>query len=315
MKLNHGLHMNKTIVVLVLSLIMPATALAEESNRPSESIAATENKIDPYEPYNRFMFNINDKADTYVLKPVAQGYRKVTPKPVRIGVNNFFDNLRDVVSFGSNLLRLDIKRASEDLVRVGVNTTFGLGGLINIANAGGIPDNKNNLGDTFASWGWKNSHYFVYPLTGPSTVRDSVGQTIVASYPVSNAVLEKPAQRLAATVVNGVSTREQLLDLTDSLDDAAIDKYAYTRDIFMQMRNRQLGIQTASESEDIDVDELMGEETTASEQEAATPAVGENHSIGQNGAVQSSAAQGSAAQDSAIEPLLSSDQGVETVAP
>ena len=75
--------------------------------------AAERNSADPYEPYNRFVFNINDKADHYVLAPVARGYRKVTPKPVRAGVSNFFNNLRDVVSFGSNVLRLDAKRASE----------------------------------------------------------------------------------------------------------------------------------------------------------------------------------------------------------
>ena len=82
---------------------------------------------------------------------------KLPPQPVRTGISNFFNNLRDVVSFGSNILRLDIKRASEDLVRVGINTTFGLGGLIDIAGAGGIPDNKNTLGDTFATWAGKTA--------------------------------------------------------------------------------------------------------------------------------------------------------------
>ncbi|WP_107878455.1 MlaA family lipoprotein [Neisseria animaloris] len=226
----------------------------------SQPVWAERNPADPYEPYNRVMFKINDTADRYVLTPVARGYRAVTPQPVRTGVSNFFNNLRDVVSMGSNLLRLDIKRASEDFVRVGVNSTFGLGGLINIADAGGIPNNKNTLGDTFASWGWKNSNYFVYPLTGPSTVRDSVGNTITSVYPVDNAVFHTAANRIGNKAVRAVSLREQLLDLTDSLGDASIDKYAYTRDIYMKVRARQLGITPPQGEEDnIDIDDLVGE--------------------------------------------------------
>ena len=123
--------MKKTTASLCLLIsIASAPALAER------------NPADPYEGYNRTVSKFNDKADKYVLSPVARGYRKITPKPVRTGVSNFFNNLRDVVSFGSNVLRLDVKRASEDLVRVGINTTFGLGGLIDVAGAGGVPSNK-----------------------------------------------------------------------------------------------------------------------------------------------------------------------------
>lgn len=247
------------IVGVILTAAAPVWAADAQPNIPPASIAAPAANPDPYEPYNRVMFKVNDTADRYVLSPVARGYRKVAPKPVRIGVTNFFNNLRDVVSFGSNVLRLDIKRASEDFMRVAVNTTFGLGGLINIADAGQMPDNKNSLGDTLATWGWKNSNYFVYPLTGPSTVRDSVGSTVFLFYPVQNAIFEKTAGRVAATVVNGVNTREGLLDLTDSLDDAALDKYAYTRDMYMRLRAQQLGQtppQTAAE-EEIDIDDLV----------------------------------------------------------
>lgn len=225
---------------------------------------AERNPADPYERYNRVMFKVNDTADKYVISPVARGYRAVTPKPVRMGVTNFFDNLRDVVSMGSNLLRLDIKRASEDFVRVGINSTFGLGGLINIADAGGVPNNKNTLGDTFASWGWKNSNYFVYPLMGPSTVRDSVGGTITYLYPVKNVIFKTDSVRIGATALSAVNTREQYLDLTDSLGDAAIDKYAYTRDIFMKMRARQTGASLPQGAdEEIDIDDLVIDENGA----------------------------------------------------
>lgn len=267
--------MNKTFAI--------STALLLAFSYP---VMAASNPADPYESYNRMMYKINDTADHYVLEPVAKGYRAITPKPVKTGVSNFFNNLRDVVSFGSNLLRLDLKRASEDLVRVGLNTTFGLGGLIDFADAGGMPNNKNTLGDTFSSWGWKNSNYFVYPLLGPSTVRDSIGSTITSVYPVKNAIFETPSGRVAATVVDGVNTREQLLDLTDSLNEAAIDKYAYTRDIFMKMRRQQTGAQAPQGTADdnIDIDDLVADKedgasttakatsTTASDTASNTPA-------------------------------------------
>lgn len=214
---------------------------------------------DPYEGYNRVMFNINDHLDRYIMTPVARGYRKVTPSPVRTGVNNFFNNLRDVVSFGSNLLRLDIKKASTDFVRVGINTTFGLGGLLDIADAGRIPNNKNTLGDTFASWGWKNSNYFVYPLLGPSTVRDSIGSTITDVLPIENAIFKEDAVRWSLTGLNGVASREALLDVTDSLNDAALDRYTYMRDVYMKLRNNQVGgtLFPADDEDDDDIDNLV----------------------------------------------------------
>lgn len=260
--------MGKPVKKTVIPLIVLSMAAAQPA-------WAERNPADPYERYNRVMFKVNDIADKYVLAPVARGYRAVTPKPVRAGVSNFFDNLRDVVSMGSNLLRLDIKRASEDFVRVGVNSTFGLGGLINIADAGGIPNNKNTLGDTFASWGWKNSNYFVYPLLGPSTVRDSVGGTITYVYPVKNALFKTGAGRIGTTALGAVDTRERYLDLTDSLGDAAIDKYAYTRDIFMKMRARQTGARLPQDADDnIDIDDLVGaeEEGAPAAQDYAPPA-------------------------------------------
>lgn len=214
---------------------------------------------DPYEGYNRVMFNINDHLDRYIMTPIARGYRKVTPSPVRTGVNNFFNNLRDVVSFGSNLLRLDIEKASTDFVRVGINTTFGLGGLLDIADAGRIPNNKNTLGDTFASWGWKNSNYFVYPLLGPSTVRDSIGSTITDVFPIENAIFKDDPVRWSLTGLNGVASREALLDVTDSLNDAALDRYTYMRDVYMKLRNNQVGgsLFPADDEDDDDIDNLV----------------------------------------------------------
>ena len=223
---------------------------------------AENNPADPYEGYNRAVFKFNDKADQYVLAPVARGYRKITPKPVRTGVSNFFNNLRDVVSFGSN-------------------TTFGLGGLIDVAGAGGVPSNKNTLGDTFASWGWKNSNYFVVPLFGPSTVRDTIGNAVTTVYPVKNAVFHTRAGRWGTIGLQAINTRKELLDLTDGLEDAAIDKYSYTRDLYMKVRSRQTGgTLPQGEDDNIDIDELVDSDLPAEAgADASNTSVGETANL------------------------------------
>lgn len=221
--------MKKILAITILFGVLCGKAWAE-------SVA-----YDPYEGYNRFMFGVNDRIDRNILSPVARGYRAVTPKPVRSGIGNFFNNLRDIVSIGSNLLRLDIAKAGTDLVRVGLNTTLGFGGLIDIAGAAQMPDNKNSLGDTFASWGWKNSNYFVYPLLGPSTVRDAVGNTITNVYSPEKLALGNGSGYWAATGIKTLDTRAGLLDLTDSLEQASLDRYAYVRDVYMAARAKQTG--------------------------------------------------------------------------
>lgn len=221
--------MKKVLAIILLCGSFSSAALAD-------GVA-----YDPYEGYNRFMFGVNDRLDRHVLSPVARGYRAVTPKPVRSGIGNFFNNLRDVVSFGSNLLRLNISKAGTDLVRVGINTTFGFGGLIDIAGEAQMPNNKNTLGDTFASWGWKNSNYFVYPLLGPSTVRDAVGNTITSVYSPESAAFGNGSGYWAAVGVKTLDARANLLDLTDSVEQASLDRYAYIRDVYMAARAKQTG--------------------------------------------------------------------------
>ena len=197
--------MKKLLTLALLTIGLSGNALAE-------GVA-----YDPYEGYNRFMFGVNDRIDRYFLAPAARGYRTVTPKPVRIS------------------------KAGTDLVRVGINTTFGFGGLIDIAGAAQMPNNKNTLGDTFASWGWKNSNYFVYPLLGPSTVRDALGNTIVSVYSPEKFALGNGAGYWAVTGVKALDTRANLLELTDGVNQVALDRYAFIRDAYMSARAKQTG--------------------------------------------------------------------------
>ncbi len=235
------------------------------------------NPRDPYEGYNRAVFQFNEKADQYVMQPVARGYRKVAPKPVRAAATNFFNNLRDVKSFGSNVLRADIGKAGGDFMRVAFNTTFGLGGLLDLASAVGMPNNKNTFGDTLASWGWKKSHYFVVPFFGPSTVRDSVGNAVYSVYPAERFLFPSNAVRYSAFAVDAVNSRERLLDTTDALDNIALDKYVATREAYMSYRNRQTGTEQADDEADLfegeSVEESVTETGEASANEVEVPPV------------------------------------------
>ena len=230
--------------------------------------ACASNPNDPYEPYNRTMFKVNDALDTAILAPTARGYNKVVPKPVRAGVTNVFDNLKDVVSFGSNVLRLDVEKAATDFTRVGFNTVFGLGGLLPMADLAQMPNNKNTLGDTFASWGWKNSNYFVMPLSGPSTVRDSLGGAVTTVYSPQGALISNNGVLAGVTALNVVDIRAKYIGLTDTMKDAAPDKYAYTRDFYMRYRAKQTGgTYGLTDDEEVDIDDLMNDTENASANE------------------------------------------------
>ncbi|AXE29681.1 ABC transporter [Chromobacterium phragmitis] len=214
---------------------------------------------DPYEPYNRAMFTVNDKADQWVIKPVAQGYQTVVPSPIRTGVGNFFDNLKDVYSFAFNILRAEPEKAANDFMRVAMNTGFGLFGLIDVATPAGLKNNKTSLGDVMSAWGWKSSSYFVLPFFGPSTVRDSTGlATSLAGPGPEKLVYHNTNEAIAFYSVYGISTRARYLGAESLLDTAAVDRYSYTRDLYMQLRAKQLGQPDPTQPVDnFNLDDLM----------------------------------------------------------
>ncbi len=197
------------------------------------------NPTDPLEPFNRRMFAVNEAVDKAVLKPVAQGYRAVTPQPVRAGVSNFFDNLEDLWSAVNGALQLRPVVATDNFMRFGVNTVFGLGGVLDIASEMGIERQSEDLGKTMGRWGVPSGPYLVMPLFGPSTVRDATTITLENRYnPVAS--IDNIRTRNSATVLRVVDTRTSLLRLTDMLDDMALDKYSFSRDAFLQKRRAEI---------------------------------------------------------------------------
>jgi phospholipid-binding lipoprotein MlaA len=199
------------------------------------STVQTPSKEDPWEGLNRTVFTFNDKIDQYAVKPVAQGYVKITPQPVRDSVTNFFSNIGDVYIAANNLLQLKIADGVGDIMRIVINTVFGVGGLFDVATIAKLPKHDNDLGLTLGHYGVPPGPYLVLPLFGPSTVRDAAGY--VGNYfanPIS--YIDSDAISWSLWGVQLINTRANLLSATDVLEGAALDKYSFVRNAYLQRR-------------------------------------------------------------------------------
>jgi phospholipid-binding lipoprotein MlaA len=197
--------------------------------------ASSGNPKDPIEGFNRAMFAFNEGLDSAIVKPVATGYEAVLPAPVRTGVTNFFSNIEDVFIGVNNLLQGKVPEAVSDLGRVMINTTIGLLGIIDFASDAGLEKHDEDFGQTFGRWGVGNGAYVVIPVFGPRTVRDTVGLVLdVAADPVANHNPERT--RDLALVLRLVNDRANLLPADKVIDEAALDKYSYVRDGYLQRR-------------------------------------------------------------------------------
>jgi phospholipid-binding lipoprotein MlaA len=190
---------------------------------------------DPLEGYNRAMFAFNDGLDKVILKPVATGYDAVLPTPVRTGVTNFFGNIADVFIGVNNLLQGKVSTGAGDLGRVAVNTTIGLLGVFDVASKMGLEKHDEDFGQTFGRWGVGSGAYFVVPLFGPRTVRDTAGLVLdVAADPVG--YVDHVPTRNTMLAVRAVNDRANLLPADKVIEEAALDKYSYVRDAYLQHR-------------------------------------------------------------------------------
>ncbi|BFG77756.1 MlaA family lipoprotein [Paraburkholderia terrae] len=193
---------------------------------------------DPLEPMNRAIFNFNDAIDRTVAVPIAKGYQKVTPQPLRQAISNFFSNLGDLDNFANSLLQLHIKDATESLMRFAMNSTFGLGGLLDFATPAGLPKHKEDFGLTLGRWGVPSGPYLVLPLFGPSSFRDGLGYLVdFRANPITYMGWE---YKYPLFFVQFVSVRSDLLGATTLLEQAALDKYSFVRDAYTQQRKSLL---------------------------------------------------------------------------
>jgi len=197
------------------------------------------NPADPFEPFNRGVSRFNETVDNAVLAPVATAYQRVLPSMVRAGVSNFFGNVGDVWSLANNVAQLKLQNSAETFMRLNVNTFFGLGGLLDIATEAGIPRHSEDFGQTLGRWGVGAGPYLVLPLLGPSTLRDTAALP-VDHYGDPLAHLHDVRWRNSLTALHAVDKRSQYLRASRLLDDAALDKYSFTRDAFLQRRLNQI---------------------------------------------------------------------------
>jgi phospholipid-binding lipoprotein MlaA len=197
------------------------------------------NPKDPLEPMNRSISSFNDALDDNVLKPVATGYRDYTPDLVQTGVSNFFRNLSDVLSTVNNGLQLKGRDTAESFMRVVVNTIFGIYGIFDVATPIGLERHPEDFGQTLGYWGVPDGPYLVLPIFGPSTVRDAAA--LPAEFAI-DPVNHHPdvSERNVAIATRIVDKRASLLKTTSLLSDAAIDKYSFTRDGYLQFRRNQV---------------------------------------------------------------------------
>lgn len=197
------------------------------------------NPADPLEPFNRSMFEFNEALDRGVLKPVATAYRDVTPELVRRGVGNFFTNLDDAWSFVNNALQFKGQAAGESFMRFGVNTFFGLAGILDVASEMGIERHPEDFGQTLGHWGVGAGPYIVLPVLGPSTLRDTAALPVDVRGDAVSQVDDVPVRNTLWTL-RTVDRRAHLLKAGDMLEEAALDKYTFLRDAFLQRRRNDV---------------------------------------------------------------------------
>ena len=194
---------------------------------------------DPLEPYNRAAYSFNDLLDRAMLEPLAQGYNYITPEPVNKSVTNFFDNLRDIRSAINNLLQFKIGRAFSDVGRVGINSTIGILGLMDVASNMNLPSYKEDFGQTLGVWGFESGPFIVLPFLGPSTARDGVG-LVVDWFTDPLNYIEDDTVAWGLRGLNIVDTRADLLNASRVVDQGALDPYAFIRDSYLQRRENQV---------------------------------------------------------------------------
>lgn len=196
-------------------------------------------RADPFESFNRSVFAFNDAIDQAVLKPVAKGYEAVVPRPARDMLGNFFGNLADLWTAANQLLQGKPAEAFSDLSRFVVNSTFGFGGIADVASAMGFEKHDEDFGQTLGVWGVPSGPYLVLPLLGPSSFRDAPARGLdMAADPLNEIGSRGQANNLWLTRL--IDGRARLFPAERVLEGAALDKYSFTRDAWLQRRRNQV---------------------------------------------------------------------------
>jgi phospholipid-binding lipoprotein MlaA len=204
---------------------------------------------DPLEPFNRAVFRFNTDFDKAFMRPLARGYKAITPEPVDRGITNFFNNIDDFTSFVNNVLQFKMSRAGSDLGRIFMNSTVGILGFYDVATNAGLPSYKEDFGQTLGYWGLAPGAYFMLPIFGPSTIRDNIG---FAGDIVTDPFFSIQTGNIywGFVALRMVDFRADRLGAGQILEDAALDPYVFLRDAYLQRRENLVYDGNPPETED-----------------------------------------------------------------
>lgn len=221
------------------SLRASRSGAGQQATSNSADVLAEQINPDPWEKFNRDITTFNDTVDEMLAKPVARAYKTYMPSLARTSISNFFFNLSSVPSAANNLLQGNVQAAAEGLIRVSVNTVFGFGGLIDLASEMNIGRHSADFGQTLGRWGVPTGPYLVVPFLGPTTLRDAVANVLVSEDMLITHIPKVPL-RNSLYVLRSVEKRANLLRATTVLDEAALDRYTFMRDVFLQVRRNEV---------------------------------------------------------------------------
>jgi phospholipid-binding lipoprotein MlaA len=241
-----------------------AAALGGCASLPKDSQRSAR---DPWERMNRATYKFNDALDRGIVKPVAKGYVKVTPQPVRTGVTNFFDNLETPISMVNDLLQWQIHDFFNDTARLVLNTTLGIGGVLDPATRAGLDKNDRDFGQTLGKWGLKSGPYVVLPVLGPSDVRDAAGR-LADNYSNPRAYISDPWVQWGLWAARGIDTRSRLL-FTDQIVQNSYDPYAFVRNAYLQHRDFKVSGGAAGSDENQQEQQMLDEADQLEKENAA----------------------------------------------
>jgi phospholipid-binding lipoprotein MlaA len=217
------------------AVLLGAALLAGCATLGGDRPRSAGDKLDPWQNWNRKVFAFNQALDKNVLVPVATGYRKVVPSFVRAAITNFFNNFADGWSAVNLFLQGQVEAGLHDTMRFATNTTFGIGGLVDIASDIGFEHHYEDLGQTLGKWGVHTGPYIVWPVLGPSTVRESVALPFdrMATPAV---VFQDAASQGSISLLQLINTRAQFLDASRIIETIALDEYTFVRDAYLARR-------------------------------------------------------------------------------
>ncbi len=221
--------MSRKITILVLLIVvgsLPGCASVPDN--------ADIDSSDPLEPTNRHLYNFNEALDQHMFRPVAETYANILPRPVRVGVTNFFDNVGYLNVTLNSFLQGKFADGFSDITRIVVNSSLGIGGLFDVATRMGLSEHDEDTGQTLAVWGVGKGAYLFVPVTGADTVRDLsniVTSTLLYPFTYFSAVVLFPV-----AAVEAINARANLLEASRIRDAAALDPYSFTRESYLQER-------------------------------------------------------------------------------